>query len=205
VARLASLLPQFSPEVDAVILRWKGAAARDQVDAARRLCAISPRPLLLLSDRFDLARVAGLDGVQLPENGAAADDVRRAWPAATIGVSRHDSEGARNRSAGADFLLLAPVFRTAGKPDVAPIGVQAFSEIAQSTSQDVIALGGVVAERVAGLLAAGAKGVALRGAVFGDADPVARVRELRAALDSAASTLPDDQFVTRPDRGVRPE
>ena len=37
------------------------------------------------------------------------------------------------------------------------------------------------------------------------ADPVARVRALRAALDSAAASSPDDDFVAGPDGRVRPE
>lgn len=205
VARLVAFLPRCGEAIDAVVLRWKHGPTRDRVEAARRLAAIEPRPLLLLSDRFDLARVSGVDGVQLSEDGALPEAVRAVWPEALLGASRHDEEGLGRPSAGADFVLLSPVFDTPSKPGAAPLGVERFATLVKQASCPALALGGVTADRVAGLLAVGAAGVAVRGAVFGGADPVARVRALRAALDSAAAALPDDQFVPWADRRVRPE
>ena len=73
---------------------------------------------------------SGLDGVQLPEDGAPAIDVRRVWPAARIGVSRHDLAGLEHRSEGADFALVAPVLATASKPGVEPMGIAGFGALA---------------------------------------------------------------------------
>jgi thiamine-phosphate diphosphorylase len=205
VARLVAFLPHCSDAIDAVVLRWKEGAARDRVEAARRVASLEPRPSILLSDRLDLARASGLEGVQLPEDGAKPGALRRLWPEALLGASRHDEAGLVRRSAHADFVLLSPVFGTPSKPDAVPLGLERFATLVKQAPCPALALGGITAGRAGELLAAGAAGVAVRGAVFDDADPVARVRELRAALDSAAAALPDDQFVAWPDRRVRPE
>jgi len=57
--------------------------------------------------------------------------------------------------------------------------------VASVVQMPVIAAGGVTAARVPELLAAGAYGVAVVGAVSGAADPAAAVRELLRALEAA--------------------
>jgi thiamine-phosphate pyrophosphorylase len=54
--------------------------------------------------------------------------------------------------------------------------------VAGAVDVPVIAIGGITAARVGGLLEAGAHGVAVVGAVTGAADPAAAVRELLGAL-----------------------
>lgn len=205
MARLVALLPGLARDVDAIVLRWKAATARDQLDAARALTAIPERPGLLISDRVDVGLAAGLDGVQLPERGVLPGDVRRVWPDAVIGVSRHDAGGVRERAEGADFALVSPLFPTASKPGAGGLGPAGFRAVARASGVDVVAMGGIDEHNAARAIVAGAAGVAVRGAVFGDADPVSRARAIREALDSAGPALPDDEFVAGPDGGVRPE
>jgi thiamine-phosphate diphosphorylase len=202
---MVALLPRVAGNVDTVILRWKLGPVRDQVGAARRLAAVAPRPTLLISDRIDVARAAGLDGVQLTEAGALPGDVRRVWSEALIGVSRHDLPGVEARSEGADFVLVAPVFPTGSKPGARPLGLDKLRTLARATPVELIGLGGIDAENAGQVITAGASGIAVRAAVFAHADPEVRVRALREALDSAAAAFPDDEFVTGPDGGVRPE
>jgi thiamine-phosphate diphosphorylase len=184
VDRLAGLLPSLASLVDHVVLRWHG-PAREVVSAARRLAAVSPRPSLLLRDRFDLARAAGLEGVQLPEDGVLPAEVRALWPRARIGVSRHDLEGVRDRSKLADFCLVSPVFPTKTKPGARELGPAGCRELVEFCPVPVLALGGVTAERVGELRGTKIAGIAVRSAVLEAADPVAATRRLRAALDSA--------------------
>ena len=91
VARLETLLPGLAVSADLLVLRWTGSTSRELVQAARRLAAVHPRPRLLLRDRFDLARAAELEGVQLPEDGMLPMAIRSCWSEAIIGVSRHDA------------------------------------------------------------------------------------------------------------------
>jgi thiamine-phosphate diphosphorylase len=201
----AQWLGEAAGDVDDLVLRWKASSAREQLDAARPLVTLSRRPRILISDRLDVALAMGADGVQLPEAGFLPRDLREHWPLARIGVSRHDRAGVTERSEGADFALVGPVYRTPSKPGVDGLGVGSLAAIVHASPVPVVALGGVDAGRVQELVQAGAAGVAVRGAVFDAADPVTRIRRLREALDSAAAASPDDQFVARADRRTRPE
>lgn len=199
LARLEELLPGLALSVDLVILRWKSDSDAVLVRAARRLQSIAPRPPLLLSGRFDLARAAGLEGVQLGEEGLSADAVRAHWPEAILGVSRHGSEGLARRSAGADFALLSPVFASATKPGEAPLGLDQFGALCARAKVPVLALGGVTCDEVDPLVVAGAAGIAVRSAILDHADPLAAAHLLRHRLDSAGPPPPDHELVSGAD------
>ena len=188
VARLEALLPGLARSVDALVLRWSSPDSRTLVDSARRLAAVHPRPPLLLRDRFDLARAAGLEGVQLPENGMLPTAVRSCWPEAMIGVSRHDAAGLSLRSEGADFALLSPVFESPSKPGQRGIGLGRVTELAAGCRVNLVAMGGIDAGRAPLAIAAGAAGAGVRSAIFDSPDPVSAAAEMRAVLDSAAAS-----------------
>lgn len=153
--------------------------------AARSLQASAPGLPLLLRDRFDVARAAGLSGVQLPEDGVDPAGIRALWPEALVGVSRHDAIGVARRAAGADFALVSPVFESVSKPGHPGIGISALTRLVSACAVPVVALGGIDATNVTAVLRTGASGVAVRSAVFDAADPVRAARELREALGSA--------------------
>ena len=87
---------------------------------------------------------------------------------------------------GADYLGVGPAYAIATKAGLpAPLGAAGVGAVASVVQMPVIASGGVTAARVPELLAAGAYGVAVVGAVSGAADPAAAVRELLRALEAA--------------------
>ncbi|RKZ07558.1 hypothetical protein DRQ53_02205 [bacterium] len=191
VARLEQLLPGLAACVDHLILRWKDGSARTQLAAARQLAAVDPRPALLLRDRFDIARAADLEGVQLPEDSMQASLLRSFWPEAVLGVSRHDTAGLQQRSSGADFALLSPIFPSPSKPGEAGLGLAAMVEMIRQSPLPVLAMGGVDEPNCASLIEAGASGIAVRSAILEAGDPVAAANRIRSLIDSAAATLPD--------------
>jgi thiamine-phosphate pyrophosphorylase len=78
---------------------------------------------------------------------------------------------------------VGPAFATAtksGLPD--PIGPAGVGAVARAVPVPVIAIGGVTADRVPALLAEGAYGVAVVGAVSDAPDPAAATRSLLEAL-----------------------
>ncbi|TFV81185.1 thiamine phosphate synthase, partial [Blastococcus sp. CT_GayMR20] len=84
---------------------------------------------------------------------------------------------------GADYLGVGPAYPTTtktGLPDA--LGPARIGAVAAAVPVPIIAIGGITAERVSDLLAAGAAGVAVVGAVSGAADPTEATRRLLRAL-----------------------
>jgi thiamine-phosphate pyrophosphorylase len=96
----------------------------------------------------------------------------------------HDAKEAEEAvAAGADYLLLAPVFTTESKPmSRLPVGLAELQAIVATLPIPVIALGGILPDRASDCLRAGATGVAAMGAVMRAADPHAVVRAFLRAI-----------------------
>jgi thiamine-phosphate pyrophosphorylase len=144
----------------------------------------------LVNDRLDVALAAGAAGAHVGADDLPVAAARRVLgPAAVLGATCRDPESARAAvAAGADYLGVGPAFGTTSKDGLPePIGPGGVAAVAAAVpGTPVIAIGGVTAERVASLRAAGAYGVAVIGAVSGAADPAAATRELLRALAGGA-------------------
>ena len=133
---------------------------------------------LVVGDRADVAIAAGAHGVHLREDSMAASRLRAIAPAGfLIGRSVHGPEGAARAAAdGVDYLVMGHIFPTPSKPaDAQPAGLTGLTEVCRVSSAPVLAIGGVAADNVGDLAAAGAAGIAAIG-LFADltkvVDPV---------------------------------
>jgi thiamine-phosphate pyrophosphorylase len=156
----------------------------DALAAAARRAA--PGARVLVNRRADVALAAGADGVHLGFDALDPASARRLLgPSALIGVSCHDPEEVRRAAAvGADYALLAPVFDPLSKPRERPALGPAAVRAAAAHGLPVLAQGGVDLRNAAALLAAGAAGVAVTGAILHAADPGVAAAALRRALDA---------------------
>lgn len=113
----------------------------------------------------------GAAGVHLKSDSATVPSTLRTRFARPILVSRavHNREEARKaRDEGADFAVFGHVFETPSKPGAAGRGLDALRDVCAACAPlPVFALGGITPERIPEVLAAGAYGVATRGALFG--------------------------------------
>jgi len=142
----------------------------------------SPPAQLFVNDRLDIALACGAAGVQLGEGSLAPADARRLNPRWWIGVSVHDGgEAEAARMAGADYLLVGPVFRTATHPAREPLARETLRRVV-ALGVPVVAIGGVGPGRVAELRAAGVHGVAAIGALWGAPDPADAARRMLEEL-----------------------
>jgi thiamine-phosphate pyrophosphorylase len=139
---------------------------------------------LLVNDRADVASSAGADGVHLTTHSLPTSVVRQVFGNDfLIGVSTHSLDQATAaRDAGADLVVLGPVFQTPTKDKYgSPLGVEQLKQVcSELNSFPVLAIGGVTENNFADCLSAGAQGVA---AIRMFADPqrlgviVARIHE----------------------------
>jgi thiamine-phosphate diphosphorylase len=127
---------------------------------------------------------SGAFGVELGERSLPVARVR-AWVGRRLylGRSVHDLAGARAAAAeGADWLLFGQVYPSPSKPAGQAAGIACLAAVAAQVSVPVLAIGGIQADRVPDVLAAGAGGIAVISAVAEATDPGAAVRELAQAL-----------------------
>ncbi|WP_369135387.1 thiamine phosphate synthase [Modestobacter sp. I12A-02662] len=186
-AALAAVEAAVAAGAPVVQVRAKGSTDRELYAFARavvEVCAAAGATCLV-NDRVDVALAAGADGTHLGADDLPLAAARRvAGPGHLLGGTARDPARARLLVAeGADYLGVGPAWPTStktGLPDaLGPAGVRA---VATAVDVPVIAIGGVTVARVADLLAAGAAGVAVVGAVSAAPDPRAATRELLRAL-----------------------
>jgi len=143
----------------------------------------------IVNDRVDLALAAHAGGVHVGSEDLPVPVVRfLLGPHAIVGATARDAATARvHERDGADYIGVGPCYATSTKLGLpTPIGPDGVTLVATAVDLPVIAIAGVTAARVAELVAAGAWGVAVIGAVAGAADPRLATAELVAALKEAA-------------------
>ncbi len=164
-----------------------GVTDRDAYQLAGRIVELcrAAGATCLVNDRLDVAIAVGADGAHVGAEDLPVRVARRVLgPRAVLGATVRDPAAARAAIAdGASYLGAGPAYLTgtkAGLPD--PIGVAGIAAVAACATVPVIAIGGVTCERVPELVAAGAYGVAVVGAVCSAASPRDATAELLAAL-----------------------
>ncbi len=134
---------------------------------------------LWVDDRADLAALFPVDGVHVGQRDLPPAAARRvAGGDVRIGLSTHDEEqfAAADADPAVDLIAVGPVFPTTGKENPDPVVGLSFVRWARErTRKPLVAIGGIDAANVAGVLAAGADAAAVLGAVCRGG-----VREVRA-------------------------
>jgi thiamine-phosphate pyrophosphorylase len=140
--------------------------------------------LFVVNDRTDVAIASGADGVHVGQGDDPEGARRRAPDPMVLGVSVGDVEEARAAEAiGADYLAVT-VWSTDTKPEAVPAGLDGLRALATATALPVVGIGGIHAGNAHEVLAAGAAGIAVIGAVAAAPDPVEAVRGLRRVVDA---------------------
>lgn len=174
--------------VDAVQVRAKQATDRELVIWAKSLVS-AIRPLggrVLVNDRLDIALAAGADGVHLGSDDLPVALARAMSPVGfLIGATCRGGDHARQaRDDGADYAGVGPVYPTTTKIGLPkPLGLGQLRAAAQVLP--AFAIGGITAARVPEVIGAGARGVAVVGAVWRTADPPAAAAEIADLLRAA--------------------
>ncbi len=161
----------------AIQLRQKEASAAELFRQAGELRDLTARhgALFFVNDRLDVALAVGADGVHLGPDDLPVGAARKAVDSDfLIGFSADDPDVAKEAQAdGADYIGCGAVFGTENKKSVAGerLGVERVGEVAAAVEIPVIGIGGITPENAALVRTAGARGVAVLGAVMGARSP----------------------------------
>lgn len=190
VALAACVARALDGGVSAVQLRDKRGTGREMYATGEVLRHLTARAgaRFFCNDRVDVALALGADGVHLGPDDVPLAAVRACVPPSlALGYSAGTPDEARAaESAGAAYCGVGAAYATTTKSDAgAPIGPAGIAAVRAACALPLVAIGGVTAARVPELVAAGADGVAVAGAILLAADPQAAARELREALESA--------------------
>ena len=146
----------------------------------------------LVNDRADVAAVVGADGVHVGADDLPVPAARAVvGPDLLVGGTARDPATARRLVAdGADYLGVGPTFATASKTGLPrPIGLDGLRAVAGAVDVPVIAIAGIRADRVDEVIATGAWGVAVIGAIADAPDPHSATHELMLAVTKAVDAL----------------
>jgi len=167
-------------------LREKDMPARNLAAHAEAFLAIV-RPhggLVVINDRADVAAGVGADGVHLGQRDLPLKQARRMLgPRAVIGASSHDlAEALDARDEGADYVGFGSMFPTTTKSIQSMATPAGLAEVVKAADIPVFPIGGIAPENVAQVAAAGARHVAVSGALLNAKDPGAAFKALQEAL-----------------------
>lgn len=178
--------------VDVVQLREKTMTDGEFLELAddmRLLCAAKD-VIFVVNDHVEVAYLVGADGVHLGQDDTPVNEAREMLgPSGLIGVSTHDAaelDGALRD--GANYVGVGSVFPTSTKGrDVLVSGAAALAPLArraETAGVPAFAIGGITAENVGQVVAAGFGRVAVCAGILADDDPRAAAARIRAALSS---------------------
>src|ERR1041384_2946135 len=160
-------------------LREKRMSPREFFQDARDAVSIahSAGSKLIINDRVDIALAIGADGVHLGQTDMPVEAARRLLGEhAIVGFSTHNLNQVEEAvSLPIDYLAFGPIFPTATKEYPDPIvGLTELAQIKNlAGSLPLVAIGGIIADRLREVLRTGADSVAIVSAVLNRAHPIA--------------------------------
>jgi thiamine-phosphate pyrophosphorylase len=186
--------------VDIIQLRDKGSAAeqrlgpleaRDELSALEVLADAARRhgALLAVNDRADIARAAGAAVLHLGQDDLPLTVARDIiGPDMLVGRSTHDQAQAGAAIAeDVDYFCVGPCWPTPTKPGRSAPGLALVrSTAALACDKPWFAIGGIDADRLPEVLAAGARRIVVVRAITAAEDPLAAAKQLSSALAAAS-------------------
>lgn len=167
-----------------VQLRLKHTADRDALALAHWAVELtrSAGALLLVNDRFDLADLAGADGVHLGQHDLAPERIpEELRERLLIGLSTHTLDQVReSQERPVDYIGFGPIFGTTSKESASqPRGTGMLARAVELAGRPVVAIGGIDLENVALVARTGAAAAAIISAIADAVDPAAATRALQ--------------------------
>lgn len=172
-------------------LRDKQSSSREFFTEAERaiLAARQHGVRVVINDRVDIALTLRSDGVHLGQDDLPPEKAREILgERAIIGLSTHSSEQVRAAlKLPIDYIAFGPIFPTRSKKRADDlVGLAGLSHVRDIAGHmPLVAIGGINAENLSSVFAAGADSAAIIGAIISDAASIeARMRDFEALAGS---------------------
>jgi thiamine-phosphate pyrophosphorylase len=152
--------------------------------ALRDLCARND-VLFIMNDYLDLALAVQADGLHIGQQDLPVKLIRKMMPMGMIlGCSANTADLAVEAQAdGADYIGVGAIYPTSSKQTAKVVGLETLRQVKKTVSLPLVAIGGITAEKLNELKAAGADSVAVISAVLGADSPENATRELIAQFE----------------------
>ena len=172
--------------VKVIQLRMKHASREEILREAREMRRVTAGTdtLFIVNDDPSIAAEVGADGVHVGQGDMAPDEVRARWPELRIvGLSTHILGQVRaSVTQPIDYIGVGPVYATPTKDIPDPtLGLETMAEMIAAAAHPAVAIGGIDAERLPDVIAAGARNYAVVRAVCQSEDPYAAILKLMVA------------------------
>lgn len=166
-------------------IREKQRTARECMDWVKALTDVLPVEHLIINDRVDVASASNCRGAHLAYHSLAPDEARRVLKNhQLLGRSVHSiAEAEQAVRDGADYLLYGHIFPSGSKPGIPPRGAHELTKVTQLVPVPVIGLGGITPERVAEVMDAGCRGIAVLSGITDALDAREAALAYREALN----------------------
>ena len=155
--------------------RCKGGTDREKLIQAKELSALCKmhEALFIINDRLDIALAVDAGGIHLGQDDISTDVARNLLGnEKLIGRSTHCLDQMQiAEKEGCDYLGVGPVYSTQTKPELEPSGIEFVKEASMATKIPWFAIGGINNSNVDEVISAGAKRIAVVGAIINANDP----------------------------------
>jgi thiamine-phosphate pyrophosphorylase len=185
-------VPALAGGVNMIELREADMTARDLLGESERLrrMALGGVPLIIF-DRVDVAVASHADGVHLAGDSLPISAAKQAGRGILVGRSVSSmAEAVAAEQAGANYLVVEPVFFGHYEQTRSPIGPTVIRRIKSKVHLPLLAGGGITAGNAHQVIAAGADGVSVTTEIVDSDDPRGAARSLQDAMREAWPTRP---------------
>jgi thiamine-phosphate pyrophosphorylase len=185
-------VPALSAGVNMIELREPDMTAWDLLGEAERLrkLALGGVPLFVY-DRVDVAVAARADGVHMATDSLPVSSAKLVGRGMLVGKSVSSvAEAVAAEQAGADYLVVEPVFFSHYAQGRSPLGPTLVRRIKAKVRLPLLAGGGITAGNAHQVIAAGADGVSVTSEIVDSPDPRGAARSLHGAMQEAWLTRP---------------
>lgn len=136
-----------------------------EAKALKRIAGKYKKPFIV-NDRPDIAFLADADGVHLGREDMPIKYARKILPGKIIGASTHTMRQAvKAQRDGANYIGVGPIFKTASKKGLEPIGPAVLRAVNKKIRIPFFAIGGISAANLKVIKSTGAKRIAVISAV----------------------------------------